>query len=499
MSRTVPLLGTLALLLATWFPGLAAAQPSVSLSPSAGPPGTVVTLSAATVTQLGGLGQCSGAQTAGGGLFVGPGGTVNFSTTLLPNGGATFQVPTVSPGSYNVFFYTCAGMSGSPPDSGAYATFTVTAAPAQSVNVSAATPWNNTGITVSAGDQVSITATGTINDGSIYPQNATSGPAGLGVVSADGYSCTSNVNNPQPEPYLVAGVPCESLVGAIVATGGTPPTAPAQPSSTVFEVGSQDSFTAAASGTLYLSVNDNYFPDNSGQFTAEVAVTPPTLPTAAVTPGTGPAGTPFIITGSGFGQATGTVEFAAGSGGTAAASVNSWNNNYVIGTVPAANLPYGATNVVVTTAQGTTMPVGSFNLVAGVVPSLPQCASVLTVGSPAAIFEDSGMVTLPVSPLIRNSRTFVPVDFVKGVLGAQVAWNGSTDQVTSTQAGTVIVMTIGQTQYTVNGQTENMDVAPFIQSPGYTMVPVSFIDNALGLVTGWLPLSRQVVIDTGCG
>lgn len=148
----------------------------------------------------------------------------------------------------------------------------------QTLNIPANQAWVPTGISVSAGQTVSISANGTINDGSIYPQNATSGPAGLGMVSQDGYSCTSNVHNPQPDPYLVAGAPCESLVGFI---GQTPPQAPTALSASVFEVGTSDTFTATVSGQLFLSVNDNYFPDNSGAFTVNVATSGTSAGTAA--------------------------------------------------------------------------------------------------------------------------------------------------------------------------------------------------------------------------
>lgn len=79
------------------------------------------------------------------------------------------------------------------------------------------------------------------------------------------------MHNPQPTPYLVAGVPCESLVAFI---GQTPPQAPASPSATVFEVGSSDTVSVTTGGSLYLSVNDNYFPDNSGSFVVTVTVIP---------------------------------------------------------------------------------------------------------------------------------------------------------------------------------------------------------------------------------
>ncbi|MCL6563077.1 MAG: cell wall-binding repeat-containing protein [Firmicutes bacterium] len=148
----------------------------------------------------------------------------------------------------------------------------------QTLNIPANQAWVPTGIQLQAGETVTMTASGTINDGSIYPQNALSGPGGLGMVSSDGYSCTSNVHNPQPTPYLVASVPCESLVAFI---GSAPPSAPASPSPSVWEVGSSDTVTVTTGGELYLSVNDNYFPDNSGAFTVTISTSQGSNPSQA--------------------------------------------------------------------------------------------------------------------------------------------------------------------------------------------------------------------------
>jgi hypothetical protein len=134
------------------------------------------------------------------------------------------------------------------------------------VTIPAVQPWVNTGITIFPNQQISITAAkSVINDGNGHIPY--SGPGGLGMVGPGGYSCTSNLTNPQKFPYLVASVPCESLVGYIGQS--PPPPAPISPPA-AFEVGMSDSFTASQGGTLYLSVNDNYFPDNSGDFTAEI-------------------------------------------------------------------------------------------------------------------------------------------------------------------------------------------------------------------------------------
>jgi uncharacterized repeat protein (TIGR02543 family) len=107
-------------------------------------------------------------------------------------------------------------------------------------------------------------------------------------------------------------------------------------------------------------------------------------------------------------------------------------------------------------------------------------AIVLTVGS--MDYTVYGIAkTMDTTPVINaDSRTLVPVRFVSEALGAQVDWNANDRTVTITQGDTVIVMTIGSTTYTVNGQEQTMDTTPIINADNRTMVPVRFVSQALG-------------------
>lgn len=127
------------------------------------------------------------------------------------------------------------------------------------VIVPAIQPWTDTGIAITAGDRLQISASGKIYAGSLVfdPYDT---PDGQGTVSRDGYTCLPKGSGLGGQ-FLVAGVPCWSLVGRI-GENGTP-----------FEVGSHSNFVAKTSGELYLGVNDNFFPDNSGNWTADISVT----------------------------------------------------------------------------------------------------------------------------------------------------------------------------------------------------------------------------------
>ncbi|HLL70571.1 MAG TPA: hypothetical protein VK363_04010 [Pyrinomonadaceae bacterium] len=108
----------------------------------------------------------------------------------------------------------------------------------------------DTGIELRSGDQVTISASGTVvagrRAGEVTPDGGR--VSGLGIVSA----------------YPVPNAGVGALIGYIRLSSGQN-TAP-------FIVGSQQNFGAQADGRLFLLVNDDNYNDNSGNFTARIRV-----------------------------------------------------------------------------------------------------------------------------------------------------------------------------------------------------------------------------------
>jgi len=108
----------------------------------------------------------------------------------------------------------------------------------------------DTGIDLRSGDQVTITATGSITAG-----------RRAGVVSPEGGRQSAGaVFGATAYPVPTAGV--GALIGYIVSSNGQ--------TSQPFYVGNQLTFTAPVDGRLFLMVNDDNYSDNSGSFSARI-------------------------------------------------------------------------------------------------------------------------------------------------------------------------------------------------------------------------------------
>ena len=116
------------------------------------------------------------------------------------------------------------------------------------VTVPSTSPWQDSGVSLTAGTVVTMTASGTIGG---VPDSGS--PAG-----SPWPACVPPTEMFSYGPLVQNGLPCWSLIGKFGTTG--------QP----FEVGTDSTITSPG-GELYLSVNDNYFADNSGSWSAHIA------------------------------------------------------------------------------------------------------------------------------------------------------------------------------------------------------------------------------------
>jgi Zn-dependent protease with chaperone function len=170
-----------------------------------------------------------------------PPGSCGAGATLATTTGLTTSVSfATTPGAYQCFRAQALNRTGR----SAFAEWGCTSTP--SFALSGTLEWADTGVTLPAGILLKITASGTVHITSVQA-----------VTPAGDQSCTPSAKFPGiTPPFAAPGRPCWSLVARI---GDGPP----------FEVGGSVTITTA-SGRLYLSVNDNNFTDNSGNWTVSM-------------------------------------------------------------------------------------------------------------------------------------------------------------------------------------------------------------------------------------
>ncbi|MBV8151029.1 MAG: copper amine oxidase N-terminal domain-containing protein [Candidatus Eremiobacteraeota bacterium] len=114
-----------------------------------------------------------------------------------------------------------------------------------------------------------------------------------------------------------------------------------------------------------------------------------------------------------------------------------------------------------------------------------------TAASAQTVQLNGQTLALNPAPVERAGRVFVPLRGVFEHMGASVVYaNGL---INAQAPGRSVSLHIGSTQATVNGQSQLMDVAPFIIGAS-TYVPLRFVAQALGAQVNWDNVNRLVAI-----
>jgi N-acetylmuramoyl-L-alanine amidase len=116
-----------------------------------------------------------------------------------------------------------------------------------------------------------------------------------------------------------------------------------------------------------------------------------------------------------------------------------------------------------------------FGKLDAVEPAAPEGITVMLDG-------EEGVFDVP--PQIYNSRTLVPLRAVFEEMGAEVEWDAGTQTATATKGGTVVVLTIGDPNPTINGEVVELDQAAIIVG-SRTLAPLRFVAEAFGGDVEW--------------
>jgi len=99
-------------------------------------------------------------------------------------------------------------------------------------------------------------------------------------------------------------------------------------------------------------------------------------------------------------------------------------------------------------------------------------------------------------PIEQDGTVLVPLRGVFEALGAGVVYDPSTRTISARKGRSFVVLPIGSTSATVNGQQEQLSV-PATVTDGSTFIPLRFVAEALGAYVEWQAANSTVAISTG--
>ena len=103
---------------------------------------------------------------------------------------------------------------------------------------------------------------------------------------------------------------------------------------------------------------------------------------------------------------------------------------------------------------------------------------------PIRVYLDGRALTFDVPPQLINDRTMVPLRTIFEAMGAKVDWDGDTETVTGTKDSTIVILKIGNTSPTINGNVVTID-QPGVIIDGRTLAPLRFVAEAFGGSVDW--------------
>jgi|GEM_PF-3494875 len=135
-----------------------------------------------------------------------------------------------------------------------------------------------------------------------------------------------------------------------------------------------------------------------------------------------------------------------------------------------------------------------FEAITGDLPDvLPQTPTPPPPAQDIKVLVNGSAVAFDQPPIIENGRTLVPLRAIFEALGATVEWEQSTQTVTAVKDDITIILKIGDSFLTKNGERIALDVPAKIVG-GRTLVPARAVAESFGAEVGWDQAARTVTI-----
>lgn len=123
----------------------------------------------------------------------------------------------------------------------------------------------------------------------------------------------------------------------------------------------------------------------------------------------------------------------------------------------------------------------------------------MSVGSPSVLNKGTqtqlDKTNASVVPVIRNSRTFVPLRFLSESFGMDVEYNDRTREISISGGSIMLKLNPGSNVVVKNGEEITIDAAPYIEN-GRTMVPLRAVTEMFSKQVFWDDCGLIIVSDT---
>ncbi|MCL2146213.1 MAG: copper amine oxidase N-terminal domain-containing protein [Synergistaceae bacterium] len=150
-----------------------------------------------------------------------------------------------------------------------------------------------------------------------------------------------------------------------------------------------------------------------------------------------------------------------------------------------------------TTTSGATPTTGTTPTTTGATPPtdgsgyiIMQLNSKIMNVNGALLEVDPGRETVPIT---INDRTMIPARALTEAMNGDVDWDELTQRVTLSVNGNTLIMTLDRNDYTINGVSKTMDVAPVLLNDR-TLIPLRFAGEELGCTVDWFEDTKEILV-----
>lgn len=124
----------------------------------------------------------------------------------------------------------------------------------------------------------------------------------------------------------------------------------------------------------------------------------------------------------------------------------------------------------------------------------PSATAVMVLGQ-KSMTVNGNKQDLEVAPLLKDNTTYVPIKYVLDVFGGNAAWNAAAKKITVTRGATILELTVGQKAFLLNGVSSKAEVSPIIVG-GRTLVPLRLVSEQLGIGVNWEKKTKSITLES---